>query len=271
MLTISHNFSEVQTDEIINKFTPCMSISDLSQLLTDCFDKWLAKINYYKLLDDNDIYVHSSDNEFIFNNTTKKIYMKKKQRRLFCLVTDDQSKVNSDTKCETFIDPFGKIHVDVTQVYNKYQIFCRTLTGATITLCVAYNNTVAEMKQMICDKEGILPDQQRIIYGGNQLVDHMYLMNYEIQRESTVNLILRLRGGMHHISSSHNDYRTTNSTNTSKRIVKCATQRATRSVTVDLGANKKISIMIETINNYCTRDNFISAILCACACACNFD
>jgi len=76
------------------------------------------------------------------------------------------------------------------------QINIKSITGKSFTVNTDSAETVADIKRKISEREGIPGDQQRLVFGGKQLEDNRLLSDYNITGESTVHLVLRLRGGL---------------------------------------------------------------------------
>ena len=82
----------------------------------------------------------------------------------------------------------------------------KTLTGKTINLEVDYAMTVNDVKEKIEDKEDIPVDQQRLTFVGEQLEDARMLSDCKIPNKGTIDIVLRLRGGMFHFTSGRQEF-----------------------------------------------------------------
>ena len=85
------------------------------------------------------------------------------------------------------------------------QIFVKTLAGKSITIDVESSTSIEDVKSEIEKTEGIPSDQQRLIFGGKQLEDGHTLADYHVEKDATVHLVLRLRGGINLLSHTHHN------------------------------------------------------------------
>jgi len=83
------------------------------------------------------------------------------------------------------------------------QLFVKTLTGKTVSIEVEEGESIEDVKAKISEKEGIPPEQQRLIFGGQQLQDAKTLDDYNVGDDATLHLVLRLRGGDNNIEEDH--------------------------------------------------------------------
>ena len=86
---------------------------------------------------------------------------------------------------------------DMLELKKRYnmQIFVKTMTGKTITISISPEDKIFVLKFFIQLREGVPPDQQRLVFDGRQLEDNRSLADFNIQKESTIHWVLRLRGG----------------------------------------------------------------------------
>ena len=91
--------------------------------------------------------------------------------------------------------PTQPLQTELAFIYQPFTIFVKTLTGRTITISVSLSDTINNLKHKIAEKLDLPVEEQRLIHAGKQLEDDLTLRDYGIQRDSTIHLALRIRGG----------------------------------------------------------------------------
>ena len=81
------------------------------------------------------------------------------------------------------------------EMYKGYMIFIKTFTGKTLDLRCNYDETIYELKRKLFIREGTSPNDVRLIFAGKQLEENRTMADYNIQKESTIHQVLRLRVG----------------------------------------------------------------------------
>lgn len=119
------------------------------------------------------------------------------------ILNSDQREKYHETYQNQFI-PLEKLISFSKSFYSNEQfgIYVKSLTGRSIYIEITHQMSIEELKMKIQEKDGTPVEQQRFIYAGKDLDDPMLVGRYNIQKDSTLHLVLRMRGGMHHTSST---------------------------------------------------------------------
>ena len=164
---------------------------------------------YIKIIEDNgndfdlmvDLYgnFHESISKYVsYDDAFYLTYKDKNNNKVFLKVVNSKMpmlKIISDHHSGKEII----LNLHKVKMNGEYQIFIKTITGFTLTINVNPEDTIYKLKEKIFlyDDDFSLPnpDEQRLIFAGKQLENNRTLADYNIQEESTIHLVLRLRGG----------------------------------------------------------------------------
>ena len=105
----------------------------------------------------------------------------------------------------------------ITVLPQFINVHIKTATGKSLFVKISPSDTILQLKKKIYLTEDVSLESQRIIYEGKQLDDHHTICHYNISNESTLHIVIRLRGGMFHKSSSRADFVSLNYSNKMER------------------------------------------------------
>lgn len=145
-----------------------------------------------------------NDEHIVLDDLDKKLKIPDIMQRF--MLQSDTNIINIFTTIEKSEIHFNPMCEDIKKELkeSKMCLFVRTLSGNIRNIKYLPYMTVENLKEQIAEIEGIYPSQQRLIFSGKQLEDNKLMSDYKIKRESTVHLVLRLKGGMYHETSGRN-------------------------------------------------------------------
>ena len=183
-----------------NIFTICnYNETKISDIIKKFFDNYECKSHEHIRLFSEELQEYI-DNPVFLNDTPKDLCLSQRTTIVLKNVIP-QEVLNEAKRITKEQDTEIRERVKKLKTQDGMQLFVKTLTGKTITVQCCSSFTIEELQYLIYDKENIPIGEQRLLFSGMQLENNRTLADYNIQKESTISLILRLRGGMYHETS----------------------------------------------------------------------
>lgn len=187
----------------------------INNFISRCKGTWFAQMAFEKKIscDSYNFGVDDGISHLTYNAQANEL------RSVFTVYFDSQATIKNSTNYDRVDNRDRDVLVKVDlykldkKLTNTFEIFVKTLTGRTITIYANCNTKISEIKKQIYIKERVTPCDQRLIFAGKLLIDDKTVSDYNISYSATIHMILNARGGMHHESSSRNDYNDIDSIN----------------------------------------------------------